>query len=226
MITRTPFTQAMEERLPEFTEARKFNNPYIVMASKALNKFGGGDDLRSATFEVGADGQIRYKGFNKVFDVNPARIEYLIEAYTGGVGMELNNTVKTLTSGIQKMTGNEEAEIDSRNIPIIRRFYRTATDENVFSTWGKLRKEVDDHVYYMNKYKSEGNYKMYNTLRGNTYMQGMKRLVDRVEKRANKIEEVIDWKQQNEESVQSYYDKMEDMYKEAIRQAKEMKDKN
>ena len=225
-ITRTPFTAQLDERLPEFTEARSFNNPYIVMASKWLNKLGGGDDLRSATFELDQDGNFSHRMFGKLFDTNPARVEYLLEQYTGGVGMEFNNMVKTTTSAVQKMTGDEDAVVDTRNIPVFRRFYRTASNESAFTKWYELKKEVDDHMYYMSTYKKSGDFENYKLLKGNTYMNGMKRLVDKVEKQAGRIEEVIDWKQQNEESVKEYYEKMEEMYRKALQQANEMKKEN
>ena len=139
------------------------------------------------------------------------------------MGTELNDTVKTLTSAVQKATGDEEAVIDSRNIPVLRRFYRTATNENAFRKWNELKKEVDHHFSYMASYKKNRQYDEYKKLRSNTYMQAMKRLVDRVEKQAGRIEEVVDWKQQNEESAQKYFEQMEQMYRDALKQAQELK---
>ena len=223
MISREPFTQALAERLPEYTGANSFNNPYIVMASRWLNKLGGGDDLRAATFEIGSDGQIRHKSGNGIFDINPARVEYLIEQYTGGVGTELNNLVKTTTSVVQKFSGDEDAKVDTRNIPILRRFYRTASGESSFRQYNELKREVEDHFYFQNTYKKAGEVDEYIRLRQNPYMQGLKKLIDRTEKQSKRIDEVIDWKQQNEESVKEYYDKMEEMYRKVLQEAKAMK---
>ena len=140
--------------------------------------------------------------------------------------MEFNNLIKTTTSTIQKMTGDEDAVVDTRNIPVFRRFYRTASNQSAFTKWYELKKEVDDHFYYMNTYKKAGSIEEYKLLRGNTYMNGMKKLVDRVDKQASKLEEVIDWKNQNEESAQEYFEKMEEMYRKALQQANEMKKEN
>lgn len=222
-IFREPFTKTLDERWPEYLEANSYNNPYIVMGSKWLNRLGGGDDLRSAIYELDQDGRIIHKnGFKRLFDINPARVEYLIEAYTGGVGTELNNLVKTTTSTVQKFSGDEDAVVDTRNIPILRRFYRTASGESAFRKYGELKREVDAHFYFMNQYKKEGDLGKYSILRDNTYMQAMKKLIDRVDKRADKIEEVIDWKTQNEESAKQYFDQMEQMYRDALKDAREL----
>ena len=223
VISREPYTLDQAERLPEYTLANSYNNPYIVMASKWLNRLGGGDDLRAATFEIGSDSQIRHKSQSTMFDINPAKLEYMIESYTGGVGTELNNFVKTTTSTIQKFTGDEDVKVDTRNIPILRRFYRTATNESAFRSYNELRRVVDDHFYFQNSYKNAKEMDEYKQLRSNSYMQGLKRLLDKTDKQAKKLDEVIDWKKQNEQSVKEYYDKMEELYRKALLQAKEMK---
>lgn len=68
--------------------------------SKALNEATGGNDYKSGAV-----------------DLNPAQIEYIAEAYFGGVGKFLNQTYKT----VQMLTG--EAEYDIRNVPIVNRFF-------------------------------------------------------------------------------------------------------
>jgi hypothetical protein len=100
----------------------KDTNKELVWLAQALNRLTDTDDS--------GRGDI---------DVSPGNIQYLIERYTGGVGMLLGQVAR-LASGA----------VDTRNVPLLSRFYR---EENPFYTRSLFYSNAERIDQAMARYK-------------------------------------------------------------------------
>ena len=102
---------AWNEGDPEYTKAYSGTSTWLVDATRWLNDF-----TREKGQEMSGD-----------IDLNPAIIEHLFEAYTGGVGKTINRTAKTIA-----MIWDEDMQ-EVRNVPVLSSFYRTVDNKSANS---------------------------------------------------------------------------------------------
>jgi hypothetical protein len=102
---------AWNEGDPEYTKAYSGTSTWLVDATRWLN-----DLTREKGQEMSGD-----------IDLNPAIIEHLFEAYTGGVGKTINRTAKTIG-----MIWDEDLQ-EVRNVPVLSSFYRTVDNKSANS---------------------------------------------------------------------------------------------
>lgn len=139
--TGTPIYKDAEynKNRPEWTKAYKGTNQALVWASRLLNELGGGDDVKKAN--VG------------VMDVNPAKIQHLLEGYFGGLGKFVFQTMK-----VASMPFNEDNR-ELRNVPIINSFYKTSDertkDRAITSKFYKYNDEYQKTKELLSLYKKE-----------------------------------------------------------------------
>ena len=76
--------------MPEWTKAYKSANKYIVGLANVMNEATGGD-----SYTKGA------------IDFNPAKIEYMLNGYFGGVF----GTIDKLSKTVETVTGNREYDL-------------------------------------------------------------------------------------------------------------------
>lgn len=122
---------------PEWTKAYKNADQHLVKASRWLNEVSGGDDFKK--------GRI---------DVNPAKLEYLLNGMFGGMVSFPSKVVKT----VETIGGSREFEW--RNIPLANRVIRSGDERTanrrLKSDYYKYKKEAMDAKRLARKYESRG----------------------------------------------------------------------
>ena len=97
----TPYNKDM----PEWTKAYKSANKYLVGISKTLNEVTKGD-----AYTKGA------------IDINPAKVEYILNGYFGGV----SNTIDKLTKSAETIAG--QREYDPRSFLLLNRILKNGDE--------------------------------------------------------------------------------------------------
>ena len=128
----TPYNKDM----PDWTKAFKKSNRYIVGLAKEMNAATGGDEYT--------------KG---VVDMNPAKIEYLLNGYFGGVFTTVDKLAKTA----ETILG--QREFDPRSFLILNRLMK-AGDENtknraINNEYFRLKEEHDKLKTRINHYEHD-----------------------------------------------------------------------
>lgn len=137
------------ERDPEWKRVYKGTSGWLVDTSKFLNDISNGS---------GPGSEFR-KGF---IDFNPAKVEYLLESYFGGMAKTFNQAGKTIYYGGKSLIEQQKDEdLVMRNVPIANRFLNTVDERNAFSgintEYFNLRDEMDQFKYELNGVKKSGN---------------------------------------------------------------------
>ena len=101
----TPWNKDM----PEWTKAYKSANKYIVNLAATLNEVSGGDQYTKGAI-----------------DINPAKVEYLLNGYFGGVSNTIDKTTKMFE------TAFGDREYDPRNWLILNRVLKNGDERTEF----------------------------------------------------------------------------------------------
>lgn len=124
---------------PEWTKAYKNADQHLVKASRWLNEVSGGDDFKKGSWWG---------------DVNPAKLEYLLNGMFGGMVSFPSKVVKT----VETIGGSREFEW--RNIPFANRVIRSGDERTanrrLKSDYYKYKKEAMDAKRLARKYESRG----------------------------------------------------------------------
>lgn len=128
----TPYNKEM----PEWTKAYKSANKYLVGLSEALNDATGGDKYT--------------KGWA---DFNPAKFEYLLNGYFGGV----SGTIDKLLKSAETVLG--EREYDPRSFLIVNRFYKNGDERTEYravnNEYYRLKEEAESTKQRMKGYEND-----------------------------------------------------------------------
>ena len=110
--------------MPEWTKAYKSANKYLVDLSEALNEVSGGDKYTKGAI-----------------DINPAKVEYVLTGYFGGVA----NTIDRLTKMGETMIGQREYE--PRSFLILNRILKNGDERTEYKAvnneYFRLKEEHD-----------------------------------------------------------------------------------
>lgn len=116
----TPYNKDM----PEWTKAYKSANKYIVGLANAMNEATGGDPYTKGTI-----------------DFNPAKIEYMLNGYFGGVF----GTIDKLSKMVETVTGNRE--YDPRSFLLANRLVKVGDERTEYravnNEYFRLKEEHD-----------------------------------------------------------------------------------
>lgn len=116
----TPYNKDM----PEWTKAYKSANKYIVGLANAMNEATGGDPYTKGTI-----------------DFNPAKIEYMLNGYFGGVF----GTIDKLSKMVETVTGNRE--YDPRSFLLANRLVKAGDERTEYravnNEYFRLKEEHD-----------------------------------------------------------------------------------
>lgn len=116
----TPYNKDM----PEWTKAYKSANKYIVGLANAMNEVTGGDPYTKGTI-----------------DFNPAKIEYMLNGYFGGVF----GTIDKLSKTVETVTGNRE--YDPRSFLLVNRLVKAGDERTEYravnNEYFRLKEEHD-----------------------------------------------------------------------------------
>ena len=117
---------------PEFQMVYSRTDKTLINASKALNDFLGGNDHRKA------------KVFDKDADVNPAKVQHIIQSYLGAMGkmviFDMARTAETMFTD----------DFEWTRVPVVNRFFQRADDrtkgkalKNEFYKYNEKAKELE-----------------------------------------------------------------------------------
>ena len=128
----TPYNKNM----PEWTKAYSSANKHIVNLAASLNEATGGD---------------RYTKGN--IDINPAKIEYMLNGYFGGVFSTINKLSKTA----ETISGSRE--YDPRNILLLNRVVKAGDERTEYravnNEYFRLKEEHDQLKMRLGKYEND-----------------------------------------------------------------------
>ena len=105
--------------LPEYERIYKGVSPVYVEFSRLLNQIGGDDARRSPLFGT---------------FINPAYMEHIITAYTGGIG----KTISNLSGAAADLAMGYPDNIEFRTIPVVNRFGSPVTERSVTSATNRV----------------------------------------------------------------------------------------
>lgn len=105
--------------LPEYERIYKGVSPFYVEFSRLLNQIGGDDARRSPLFGT---------------FINPAYMEHIITAYTGGIG----KTISNLSGAAADLAMGNPDNIEFRTIPVVNRFGSPVTERSVTSATNRV----------------------------------------------------------------------------------------
>lgn len=105
--------------LPEYERIYKGVSPVYVEFSRLLNQIGGDDARRSPLFGT---------------FINPAYMEHIITAYTGGIG----KTISNLSGAAADLAMGNPDNIEFRTIPVVNRFGSPVTERSVTSATNRV----------------------------------------------------------------------------------------
>lgn len=128
----TPYNKDM----PEWTKAYKSANKYIVGLAEAMNAATGGDPYTKGTV-----------------DINPAKVEYMLNGYFGGVF----STIDKLTKTGETIFGDRE--YDPRSILLVNRLLKAGDERTEFrainNEYFRLKEEHDQVKKRLKHYEDD-----------------------------------------------------------------------
>lgn len=136
-IYKRPYLASQEGFIPEYKNVYGNVSPWFVGGSKILNRLGGGDDLRSASVWVDKQGNVKESPFGYYFDVNPAKVEHLLNGYLGGIFSFPTNFFKTIYGALDDQPG-----VNLYNIPLAGRFVRKSYQMDGYADYFAIRDYV------------------------------------------------------------------------------------
>ena len=110
------YAQSMNSNKPAYTRAFKKTPMFYVDLSRILSKITGGNTLEKGSV-----------------DIPPEAIQHIVESYAGGTGKFVGRTLETA----RKIVKGEE--LDTGNIPIVRRFTDDVGDSHVYDELRKIQ---------------------------------------------------------------------------------------
>ena len=130
----TPYNKEM----PEWTKAYKSANKYLVDLSEALNEVSGGDKYTKGAI-----------------DFNPAKVEYVLNGYFGGVA----NTIDRLTKMGETLVG--EREYDPKSFLVLNRILKNGDERTEYKAvnneYFRLKDEHDKLGKRLRSYERDTN---------------------------------------------------------------------
>jgi len=128
----TPYNKDM----PEWTKAYKSANKYLVNLSATLNEATGGDKYTKGAI-----------------DINPAKVEYMLNGYFGGV----SGTIDKLTKTAETITGDRE--YDPRSILLWNRLVKAGDERTEYravnNEYFRLKEETDNTKRRLKAYEKD-----------------------------------------------------------------------
>lgn len=155
-VFKEPFTKNMEGMVPQSSLGMKNTNPLLVSISKGLNRWASGTtDINPELQTDAATGEVSRNKMMSYVDINPAKVEHIIEGITGGAGKFVNNFFKTASSLV---TGGE---LESRDIPFVRTHRTMPYRQTHWEMFFEARESVADVDFVANTHKKNRNFGIY-----------------------------------------------------------------
>jgi len=142
-IYKEPFLKSQEGRFADSQMHFNNTNFAIVSLTDWLFKKGGGDpEIKTKT--------VNGKQIPEIYDLNPAKIEYILKSYTGGPGQTILDATNalmlaTLNDADKRVKGieNKIEGFDPANIPIIQSYYHRKYTGRVYHDYREIANKAD-----------------------------------------------------------------------------------
>lgn len=152
-IFKEPYIPAHEGKVPEYKNVYNNTNPLLVGTSRFLNKLAGGTDERSSSMKVNKKGEVKDNMLGYALDINPAKVEHILNAYLGGLMSFPSNVIKTGYAVF-----SEEADVEYYNTPVINRFVKQPFYEDGYAKYYQIRDMVEKMNFAESAAKKMGDY--------------------------------------------------------------------
>jgi hypothetical protein len=203
-IHREFYTSDMADTTPQWTLAYPSVSSFLMNFTKALNEWSGGENYE------GVEGAKPNDAIKGEIDLNPAKIEYVLKGYFGGVYTTFNNIIKST----ETVFGDRKFE--AKNTPVYNRLFKEDDPEAEKRKYNKIfykDKEADaimekriknaikfskgslEYADKLAQLQKSDEYKSY------VYRKGYKEAVKLIQKRLNYGDELI-----NEEDLNTRID--------------------
>ena len=203
-IHREFYTSDMADTTPQWTLAYPSVSSFLMNFTKALNEWSGGENYE------GVEGAKPNDAIKGEIDLNPAKIEYVLKGYFGGVYTTFNNIIKST----ETVFGDRKFE--AKNTPVYNRIFKEDDPEAEKRKYNKIfykDKEADaimekriknaikfskgslEYADKLAQLQKSDEYKSY------VYRKGYKEAVKLIQKRLNYGDELI-----NEEDLNARID--------------------
>jgi hypothetical protein len=162
-ITKEPFVQS-QDYIPQYQLAFRTTSPILVGTSKFLNELAGGDELRSAKYQISENGQVEESALGSFMDANPAKMEHLFSGYFGGMFnplIEVYDTMRGMTS--------KDIETQIESVSIANQFVKGPTSKPGYKKFYDMRDEAQNITNMNNLYKEEYRNENYRPLKSNRF---------------------------------------------------------
>lgn len=147
-IRKEPFVKS-QDYIPQHKLAFNSTPSILVGTSEFLNRVAGGDDRRSAKYQISENGQVTESGWGSFMDVNPANIDHLAKGYFGGYYNLLIDLMDVAVGATSK-----DIDVNMNSIPIAGQFYKEVSTKPGYKSFYAMKEEVDNINNQLRNYKN------------------------------------------------------------------------
>jgi hypothetical protein len=205
-ISKEPYVRS-QDYIPQYQLAFRSTSPLLVGTSKMLNELAGGDEKRSAKYQISQNGQIVETGWS-ILDVNPAKIEHLFSGYFGGMFKPMLDVWDTMRSVTDK-----DVKTDVSSVALVNQFIKGPTSKPGYKMFYRLRDEAQMIEDVKNLYKDDYLNKHYVPLLSNGFNIEIANLYDIYSGLVKTYNENIMLLNNNKDSVEGYAEKVKELEK-------------
>lgn len=205
-ISKEPYVRS-QDYIPQYQLAFRSTSPLLVGTSKMLNELAGGDEKRSAKYQISQNGQIVETG-RSILDVNPAKIEHLFSGYFGGMFKPMLDVWDTMRSVTDK-----DVKTDVSSVALVNQFIKGPTSKPGYKMFYRLRDEAQMIEDVKNLYKDDYLNKHYVPLLSNGFNIEIANLYDIYSGLVKTYNENIMLLNNNKDSVEGYAEKVKELEK-------------
>lgn len=151
-VYREMFTQELRDNTPNSQQGSRDVNEAFAGFAQWLNELGGGDENLPAGVDRSTGKVNKLK--RALLDINPSKIEHVLSYYAGGRGQFFLDCYRTA-----RPTWDSNAELETRNIPVVRRLWGGATAASDAKAFYDRVDNLKRYQYYIDKSFKEGDRK-------------------------------------------------------------------
>lgn len=216
-IRKEPFVKS-QDYIPQHKLAFKSTPSVLVGTSEFLNRVAGGDDKRSAKYQISENGQVTESGWGSFMDVNPANIDHLAKGYFGGYYNLLIDLMDVAVGATSK-----DIDINMNSVPIAGQFFKEVTSKPGYKSFYAMKEEVENINSQLRNYKGDKDSEEYSKIASNPYntklVKDFRRFSKTIEKLNNAMLKADKDKQaEYQDKIDAEYEKAGKYYNELCKQ--------
>lgn len=209
-IYRDDYTLTSKEYSPRYTRATGRTSPLSIWASKGLNRLGGGNDELTSAIKVDENGNISRRWYGYRLDINPAKVEHILEGYFGGILSFPLNIVKTAYAAV-----SDEKEVELYNVPIVNRFVSVPSYKEGYDLYFRTSDLVRDIQASEKAVKAVGDMDAYSAIKNNRFNATIKNAYLEYNDRVKYLKELMENPDLSTQQMKDMEARMDEVMKEA-----------